>query len=151
MSVALVTRRGPFTRDAWVLIGRQSAAIAGENALLIVLPLAVLATTGSPLQVGLAFVLTRLPALLGVSAGAIRRRLAPRTLLVVCDAGRLLCLLAVAVLLAVDARRLFVAYPLFFAIGAFSVLFRATRIELITHIVPAPSLLSFNSYDRTVE
>jgi len=145
------TRRALFGRDAQVLIGGQNISVVGDNLLLIVLPLFVLDLTGSPLQVSIVFILTQLPTFLGFLSGAARRHLPHRSLLVVYQTARLLLLLALAALFAVGRPPIAVVYALFFLINFFTILFRPTKIEFVTHVVPRPSLLRFNSYDRTVE
>lgn len=140
-----------FGRRAWLLIGGQSIAIMGDSLLLIVLPLLVLDRTGSALQVSLVFILTQLPTFLGFLSGSARRFGASKTLIVSYDFARLALLLMMALLLATRADALAAVYALYFAVNFFSTLFRPTRIELITQIVPERALLKFNSYDRTLE
>jgi hypothetical protein len=147
----LDAQRVLLRRDFWVLIGGQNASVVGDNLLLIVLPLFVLDLTGSPLQVSIVFILTQLPTFLGFLWGAARRLLPPRSLLVIYQTARLVLLLAVAALFTVGRPPIVVVYALFFLINCFTILFRPTKIELVTHVVPQASLLRFNSYDRTVE
>jgi Major Facilitator Superfamily len=140
-----------FGANAWLLIGGQSIAIMGDSLLLIVVPLLVLDRTGSALQVSLVFILTQLPAFLGFLSGTARRHAASKTLIVTYDYVRLGLLLGIALLLALRSDALAGVYVLFFAVNCFTALFRPTRIELISQIVPKHALLKFNSYDRTLE
>jgi MFS family permease len=137
--------------DAWLVVGGQAVATVGDSMLLVLLPLLVLDLTGSPLQVSLVFVLTQLPTFLGFLAGWPRRRFGPRTLLVAYDAGRAALVLAMAGALALSTDRLLPVYALVFATNVLTMLFRPTRIELVTQLAPAGALRRFNSYDRTFE
>jgi MFS transporter, NRE family, putaive nickel resistance protein len=140
-----------FRGRAWLLVGGQSISTLGDALMLVVLPLAVLDLTGSVLQVSLFFVLTQVPAFVGVLAGTPRRRFAARSLLVAYDLGRAALALGIAALLAVDRGNIYLAYGLVFLAATLTALFHPTRIEYISHIVPEAALTRFNSYDRTLE
>jgi MFS family permease len=140
-----------FRGRAWLLVGGQSVATLAEALVLVVVPLAVLDLTNSALQVGVVFMLTQAPALLGFLAGAPRRRFGARHLLIVYNAGRAVLMVAIFCVLAVTSDGIHLAYGLIFAAALFTAFFHPTRIEYIAHIVPERGLARFNSYDRTLE
>jgi MFS family permease len=141
----------PSKRNAWLLVGGQSVSTLGDGLLVVVLPLMVLDVTGSAIQVSIIFILTQLPTFFGTLSGRLRRRFAPRELLVAYDSARAGLLLTMAGLMAISSNLVYVVYVLVFAVGIFTAVFEPTRIEFITYLAPEGALTRFNSYDRTLE
>ncbi len=144
-------RRPPFARDAWIVVAGQSISTVGDSMLLILLPLLVLDVTRSPLHVGLVVAVAEVPAFLGFLSGWPRRYLGARELLVLYDMGRGAALLAMVGLELTGNGSLAAVYVLALLVNTMSTLFRPTRIEFVTHVVPTESLRRFNSLDRTLE
>ncbi|MFD3257567.1 MFS transporter [Paenibacillus lentus] len=139
-----------WKRNAWLLIGGQSISIAGDSLMMMVLPLMVLDLTGSVFQVSIVFILTQLPTFFGFLSGTFRRFYRPKILIVSYDFIRFIILLITSVFMIFQVS-IYAVYVMVFLFNIFSTLFRPTRIEFITHIVPEDSLQRFNSVDRTFE
>ncbi|HET8642349.1 MAG TPA: MFS transporter [Pseudonocardiaceae bacterium] len=143
--------RAPFARDAWIVVAGQSIATLGDSMLVLVLPLLVLDLTRSPLHVGLVVAVAEVPAFLGFLSGWPRRHLGAQPLLVSYDLSRGVLLVGIAALFWAGAGTLAAVYAVAFLVNLVSTMFRPTRIEFITHVVPEPALRRFNSMDRTLE
>src|SRR5215813_11687031 len=88
-------------RDYWLLIGGQGISDIGTGVARIALPLLVLSMTGSYAQAGLVGGVQLVPyLLLCLPAGALVDRWDRKRVMVICDLGRALCAVSVALALA---------------------------------------------------
>ena len=128
-------------REFLLLEGGQTVSDLGTQISHLAFPLLVLAMTGSPAQAGLVGTLRALPYfLLALPAGALVDRWNRRTVMLVCDGGRALCLGGIALALALNT----LALPLVFAValveGILGVIYSLASIACLPRIVPREQL-----------
>ena len=137
------TPRAPLwrNREFVLLEGGQSISDAGTQVSHLAFPLLVLALTGSPAQAGLVGTLRAAPYfLLALPAGALVDRWDRRTVMLVCDSGRALCLGAIALAAAMNALSLPLIYAVALGEGMLGVIYSLASIACLPRIVPKPQL-----------
>jgi predicted MFS family arabinose efflux permease len=119
----------------------QAASALGTNVSATAYPLLVLAATGSPFNAGVVGFLGSLPyALLQLPAGAFVDRWERKRVMLVCDAGRALTLIAVAFAVTTGQIALTLLATAAFSEGCFSVLFGLAESGAVRHVVPEAQL-----------
>ena len=137
------TPRAPLwrNREFVLLEGGQSISDAGTQVSDLAFPLLVLALTGSPAQAGLVGTLRAAPYfLLALPAGALVDRWNRRTVMLVCDSGRALCLGAIALAAAMNALSLPLIYAVALGEGMLGVIYSLASIACLPRIVPKRQL-----------
>ena len=137
------TPRAPLwrNREFVLLEGGQSISDAGTQVSHLAFPLLVLALTGSPAQAGLVGTLRAAPYfLLALPAGALVDRWNRRTVMLVCDSGRALCLGVIALAAAMNALSLPLIYAVALGEGMLGVIYSLASIACLPRIVPKRQL-----------
>lgn len=140
-----ITRRASAplwrNREFLLLEGGQTVSDLGTQISHLAFPLLVLAMTGSPAQAGLVGTLRALPYfLLALPAGALVDRWNRRTVMLVCDIGRALCLGGIALALALNALALSLVFVVALVEGILGVIYGLASIACLPRIVPREQL-----------
>lgn len=125
----------------------QTVSELGSQVTVLALPtLAVLGFHAGPAAVGLLVAAGRLPfPVLGLVAGAVVDRLLKRPVMVVCNLGRLLVLVAIPLLSATGALRLWHLFVATVVMGVFTVFFDIAYLAYVPSLVRQEKLLDANS------
>ena len=128
-------------REFLLIEGGQAISDIGTQVSHLAFPLLVLALTHSPAQAGLVGTLRAAPYfLLALPAGALVDRWNRRTVMLVCDSGRALCLGAIAVAVAAHALSLPLIYLVALGEGILGVIYSLASIACLPRIVPRAQL-----------
>lgn len=124
-------------REFILLDAGQAVSDIGTQVSHLAFPLLVLALTRSPAQAGLVGTLRAAPYfLLALPAGALVDRWNRRTVMIVCDSGRALCLGAIAVAVAFHALSLPLIYAVALGEGMLGVIYGLASIACLPRLVP---------------
>lgn len=125
----------------------QSVSELGSQVTVLALPsLAVLGFHAGPAAVGLLVAGGRLPfPVLALLAGAVVDRLRKRPLMIICNLGRLLVLIAIPALSATGALQMWHLYVAVVAMGVFTVFFDIAYMAYVPSLVGQENLLDANS------
>jgi MFS family permease len=128
-------------RDYMLLWGGQLVSVLGSTATGIVLPLLILAMTGSPAAAGIAGALSMLPyPLFGLFAGALVDRWDRKRVMIWCDVGRALLYASIPVALAFNVLTIWQLYINAFLEGVLFVFFNVAEIAALPKVVPKAQL-----------
>ncbi|MEV8019190.1 MFS transporter [Streptomyces sp. NPDC086554] len=129
-----------------IFLGVQTLSALGDSFSYVALPLLVLHTTGSVLQMGLVTGLTGVASILtGLFAGVIADRFDRRRLLMLADGAR--CLLYLVIPLAwIFASPLWLIYTVVPIAGCFSMLFQVTYVTVVPAIVQPDQITKANGH-----
>ncbi|HLI66487.1 MAG TPA: MFS transporter [Caulobacteraceae bacterium] len=147
-------KRAPLYRnlDYVFLVAAQGVSITGREIEGIVLPLLVLALTGSPAQVGLVAAAQGLPYLiLGLPAGALVDRWDARRVMMACDAVRTLAFASLPAAWALGVLSMAQLYGVALITGAAFVFYNIAEISGITRLVGQEDLPRALSVNGVVE
>ncbi|MEV8034972.1 MFS transporter [Streptomyces sp. NPDC086182] len=129
-----------------IFLGVQTLSALGDSFSYVALPLLVLHTTGSVLQMGLVTGLTGVASILtGLFAGVVADRFDRRRLLMLADGAR--CLLYLLIPLAwISASPLWLIYTVVPIAGCFSMLFQVTYVTVVPAIVQPDQITKANGH-----
>ncbi|MEV2254428.1 MFS transporter [Streptomyces sp. NPDC050147] len=129
-----------------IFLGVQTLSALGDSFSYVALPLLVLHTTGSVLQMGLVTGLTGVASILtGLFAGVVVDRFDRRRLLMLADGAR--CLLYLLIPLAwISASPLWLIYTVVPIAGCFSMLFQVTYVTVVPAIVQPDQITKANGH-----
>ncbi len=138
--------------DYVFLVSAQAVSITGREIEGIVLPLLVLALTGSPAQVGLIAAAQGLPYLvLGLPAGALIDRWDARRVMMACDAVRALAFASLPVAWTLGALAMPQLYAVAVVTGCAFVFYNIAEISGVTRLVGQQDLARAMSVNGVVE
>jgi MFS family permease len=141
-------RNGDFLR-LWY---GQVVSTVGSGLSRLALPLLVLALTGSPAQAGLIGAAQSVPfILLGLPAGALLDRWNRKTVMVVCDAARLLAFGSVPLAWALGVLTTAHLYAVAFIHGTALVFFSIAQLAALPRVVPTRQLARAHSLNTATE
>jgi predicted MFS family arabinose efflux permease len=128
-------------RDYLLLWSGQVVSTLGSTASGVVYPLLILAITDSPKAAGIAGALRALPYLVfSLPVGALIDRWDRRRVMILCDAGRCLAVLAVPLAIAFDALSLWLVYAATLIEGSLYVFFNIAEVAALPKVVPTEQL-----------
>jgi predicted MFS family arabinose efflux permease len=128
-------------RDYMLLWGGQVVSTLGGTATTVVYPLLILALTASPQAAGLAGALRATPYLvLSLPVGALIDRWDRKRVMILCDVGRGLAALSIAVAMGLEALTLWQIYAAVVVEGSLFVFFNIAEVAALPRIVPAAQL-----------
>src|SRR5688500_15012043 len=128
-------------RDYMLLWSGQLVSTLGSTATGIVLPLLILALTGSPAAAGIAGALYMLPyPLFGLLAGALVDRWDRKRVMMWCDAGRALLFASIPLAMAFNVLTIWQLYINAFLEGMFFVFFNVAEVAALPKVVPKAQL-----------
>lgn len=129
-----------------IFLGVQTLSALGDSFSYVALPLLVLHTTGSVLQMGLVTGLTGVASILtGLFAGVIADRFDRRRLLMLADGARCLLYLVIP-LVWISASPLWLIYTVVPIAGCFSMLFQVTYVTVVPAIVKQDQITKANGH-----
>jgi MFS family permease len=143
--VASAARTGLWkNRNFRALLTAQTLSAFGDAFSYVAVPLLILHTTGSVLQMGVVTGLVGAASMLtGVFAGVIADRFDRRALLRICDVARCLIFASIPVVWAVGPQLWFLYLVLPLA-SAFSTVFQVAYVSLVPSLVPADQITAAN-------
>nr|WP_308800929.1 MFS transporter [Streptomyces polyasparticus] len=129
-----------------VFLGVQTLSALGDSFSYVALPLLVLHTTGSVLQMGLVTALTGVASIVtGLFAGVIADRFDRRRLLMLADGAR--CLLYLSIPLAwLSGEPVWLIYAIVPVAGCFSMLFQVTYVTVVPSLVGRDQITKANGH-----
>ncbi|WP_167504184.1 MFS transporter [Streptomyces malaysiensis] len=143
---------GGGSRSLWInpayriFLGVQTLSALGDSFSYVALPLLVLHSTGSVLQMGLVTGLTGVASILtGLFAGVVADRFDRKRLLMLADGAR--CLLYVLIPLAwISSTPVWLIYTVVPIAGCFSMLFQVTYVTVVPSIVQSDQITKANGH-----
>ncbi|WP_235001495.1 MFS transporter [Halobacillus sp. Marseille-P3879] len=130
---------------AFRLIGGNVVSFFGDQIYLLALPLIVLALTDSPVAMGIAAFLERLPILLQPWLGVLTDRLSRKRILLACDACRAFLAGVTGVLFIMDQLTVWQLFLTAFLIGLFTQLYNTAQFTVIPYLVREHDLKKANA------
>jgi predicted MFS family arabinose efflux permease len=128
-------------RDYLLLWSGQVVSTLGSTASAVVYPLLILAITDSPKAAGIAGALRALPYLVfSLPVGALIDRWDRRRVMILCDAGRCIAVLAIPLAIALDALSLWLIYAVTLIEGSLFVFFNIAEVAALPKVVPTEQL-----------
>ncbi|MGE5334254.1 MAG: MFS transporter, partial [Nitrososphaerota archaeon] len=128
-------------REFVLIEGGQAISDLGTQISQLAFPLLVLSMTGSPAQAGLVGTLRAAPyVLLALPAGALVDRWNRRTVMLLCNIARALCLGSIAIALALHMLSLPLVYAVALAEGMLNVIYGLAFIACLPRVVPTDQL-----------
>ena len=134
---------GPLfrNRDYLLLWSGQVVSTLGSTASMVVYPLLILALTDSPKAAGIAGALRALPYLVfSLPVGALIDRWDRRRVMILCDVGRCLAVLAIPAAIVLDALSLWLIYTVTLVEGSLFVFFNIAEVAALPKVVPTSQL-----------
>lgn len=132
-------------RNFQALLAAQTTSALGDAFSYVAVPLLILHTTGSVLQMGVVTGLVGAASMVtGVFAGVIADRFNRRTLLRICDVARCLIYASIPVAWAVAGPQLWLLYLVLPLAGAFSMVFQVTYVTIVPSLVPPEQITAAN-------
>ncbi|MFI6943796.1 MFS transporter [Streptomyces sp. NPDC050418] len=133
-------------RSYRTFLGVQALSSLGDSFSYVALPLLVLHTTGSVLQMGLVTALTGVASIVtGLFAGVIADRFDRRRLLMLADGAR--CLLYLSIPLAwLGGEPIWLVYAIVPVAGCFSMLFQVTYVTVVPSLVGRDQITKANGH-----
>jgi len=123
-------------RDYMLLWGGQVVSTAGSAASTAVIPLLILALTGSATSAGFAAALRWMPYMLfSLPGGALIDRWDRKRVMIVCDLGRALAVGSIPVAMFLDALTIAQIYAVCFVEGSLFVFFNLAEVAALPHVV----------------
>jgi MFS family permease len=136
-------------RDYLLLWGGQAVSAVGSQVSTFALPLLMLALTRSPAQAGFLSAARTLPyLLLGLPAGAIVDRVDRRRLMIGCDAGRVLALGSIPLVMMLGHLPLAQLYVVALVEGTLQVFFNLADTAALTRVVTKAQLRTVTAIDE---
>ncbi len=128
-------------RDYMLLWSGQLVSSIGSGVSGVAFPLLILAVTGSPAQAGIAAALSELPyLLLSLPAGALVDRWNRKYVMILCDAGRALCLASILLALLLGLLGIVQIYLVTLLEGSFFVFFNIAQAASLPSVVEEQQL-----------
>lgn len=128
-------------RDYLLLWSGQVVSTLGSTASTVVYPLLILALTDSPKAAGIAGALRAIPYLVfSLPVGALIDRWDRRRVMILCDLGRCLAVLAIPAAIALDALSLWLIYAVTVVEGSLFVFFNIAEVAALPKVVPTSQL-----------
>jgi predicted MFS family arabinose efflux permease len=128
-------------RDYMLLWSGQVASTLGTTASQVVVPLLILAITGSPEAAGIAGALRFLPyVVFSLPVGALIDRWDRKAVMIRCDVGRAIAVATIPIAMAFDVLTLLQIYAVSLIEGALFVFFNIAEVAALPRVVPASQL-----------
>ncbi|WP_188455981.1 MFS transporter [Virgibacillus oceani] len=131
-------------------IGGNLISFFGDQIYLIAIPLIVLAITGSPLSMGIAAALERLPVLLQPITGILSDRFNRKNLLLLCDFGRSLIVGLIGGLFIMEQLEMWQLYSGALLIGLLSQIYNTSQFASVPSLVRRKDLHVVNSINTGI-
>ena len=128
-------------RDYMLLWSGQVASTLGTTSSNVVVPLLILALTGSPAAAGIAGALRTLPyVVFSLPVGALIDRWDRKAVMIRTDAGRAIALATIPVAMAFDALTMWQIYAVALVEGSLFVFFNIAEVAALPRVVPSAQL-----------